>query len=61
MLSDATSELPKDLNLQIAKGGNKHHWWSKTFSDLAVGISDRIFMSETAKEVPPVFVPILKT
>lgn len=43
-------ELPKDLTLQLAKGGTNTIGGPKLSLDLAVGISDRIFMSETAKK-----------
>ena len=43
-------ELPKDLTLQLAKGGTNTVGGPKLSLDLAVGISDRIFMSETAKK-----------
>ena len=55
-------ELPKDLTLQLAKGGTNTIGGPKLSLDLAVGISDRIFMSETAKrKLAPGTVPIHKT
>ena len=44
------SELPKDLTLQLSKSGSNTIGGPKLSLELGVGISDRIFMSETSKK-----------